>query len=131
MSKVYVVTENGSQDVVAYYAWCMSAVPKDSLPARYQQGAGNYDLQPFLLLARLGVHTDHEGIGLGGRMFGHVVEQTYEFSKVIGCRGLLIHAETDAAVQFYRRRFDGFENVNGNPHHLVLFAKDIGASLPE
>ena len=129
LAKVYVVTEPQSTAIVAYYAWCMTAVATNTLPDRYQQGAGQYDVQPLLLLARLGVHLDHEGKGLGGVMVAHVIEQTYEYSKVIGCRGLLIHAETTAAVEFYRRRFPSFDHINGNEQHLLLFAKDIGSNL--
>lgn len=128
MAKTYVVTEPQSSEVIAYFAWCMSAVATDTLPIRYQQGSGNYPVQPLLLLARFGVHSDHEGNGIGSAMFTHVTEQTYELSKVIGCRGLLIHAETTAAVEFYRRRFSEIDNITGNPRHLLIFAKDIVTS---
>lgn len=128
--KPYVITESSNpNDVVAYFAWCMSGVPSESLPSRFTQGAGDYPMQPFLLLARLGVHIDHEGRGLGSRMLGHVIRQTYEYSKEIGCRGLLIHAETKGAVEFYRRRVAEFESALGDEHHLVLLAKDIGKNL--
>lgn len=128
--KVHVITEEANpEDVVAYFAWCMSAVPFEMLPPRFTQGAGGYPVQPFVLLARLGVHEDHEGKGLGGEIFKHVMAETLEYSKTIGCRGLLIHAERDEAVQFYRNRIDSFANLTNNEHHLVLLAKDIDANL--
>ena len=62
-------------------------------------------------------------------MLGHVIVETYEYSKAIGCRGLLIHAENDNAVAYYRSKVAGFSNVKGNEQHLLLLAKDIGKNL--
>ena len=129
-AKVYVVTESANpHDVVAFFAWCMSATASETLPARLRQGVGGYPIQPFLLLARFGVHSDHEGHGIGSLMLRHVIVETYNYSKKIGCRGLLIHAEGSAAVGFYRTRVPEFVNVHGNEHHLLLLAKDIGKNL--
>lgn len=49
-----------STEVVAYYAWTMAQIDVDDAPARLLKGAGRYP-QPVALLARLGVHSDHEG----------------------------------------------------------------------
>ena len=131
-AKVYVFTESAdSHDVVAYFAWCMSGVASETLPSRFKQGVGDYPMQPFLLLARLGVHSAHEGQGLGSRMLGHVILETYNYSKAIGCRGLLIHAENDDAVAYYKSRVADFSNVHGNEQHLLLLAKDTGKNLAD
>ncbi|HSL58267.1 MAG TPA: hypothetical protein VK866_10540, partial [Acidimicrobiales bacterium] len=63
-TKVFVVTADGADEVVAYYAWCMASLAATDAPARLTKGAGRYP-QPVALLARLGVHLDHEGRGLG------------------------------------------------------------------
>ena len=82
---VYVITESAdSHDVVAYFSWCMSGVASETLPSRFKQGAGDYPMQPFLLLARLGVHSAHEGQGLGSRMLGHVIVETA--NSIGGCK---------------------------------------------
>ena len=40
-AKVYVVTESANpHDVVAFFAWCMSATASETLPARLRQGGG-------------------------------------------------------------------------------------------
>lgn len=66
-AKVQVITPVGSNEVVAYYAWCMAGIPKDKLLDRWRQGAGRYD-QPVALLARLGTSKHHERRGLGSEM---------------------------------------------------------------
>ena len=59
-TKVFVVTETGSDRVVAYYAWCMAQLAMGDAPERLRKGSGRYP-QPVALLARLGVDLTHEG----------------------------------------------------------------------
>ncbi|MEX1317285.1 MAG: N-acetyltransferase, partial [Synechococcaceae cyanobacterium] len=66
-SRVFVVTETGGSDVVAYYAWCMASIKAAEAPPRLRQGAGRYP-QPVALLARLGVDQRHQGRGLGAAL---------------------------------------------------------------
>jgi len=53
-TRVFVVAEVGSDQVVAYYAWCMAQLSIEAAPERVRRGAGRYP-QPVALLARLGV----------------------------------------------------------------------------
>uniref|UniRef100_UPI002AD4B725 hypothetical protein n=1 Tax=Frankia sp. Cr1 TaxID=3073931 RepID=UPI002AD4B725 len=85
------VTPHRSRDVVAYYAWCMAQIDVESAPPRLRKGAGRYP-QPVALLARLGVHVNHEGCGLGAGLLADAVTRLVGISEDIGCRGLLIHA---------------------------------------
>ena len=63
-TKVLVINEVGSDQVVAYYAWCMAQITVADAPPRMCKGGGRYP-RPVALLARLGVHTDHEGRAWG------------------------------------------------------------------
>jgi hypothetical protein len=88
-TRVVVVTEHQHHRVVAYYAWCMAQLHTEAVPGRVR--AGRYP-QPVALLARLGVDADHECRTWGGMLqdvFGLI-----ELSDDIGCRGLLVHAES-------------------------------------
>ena len=123
-SKVLVVTPNGSVAVVAYYAWCMASIAASEAPARLRKGAGRYP-QPVALLARLGVSLQHEGGGLGAGLLADVMHRTAAAGEAIGCRGLLVHAETDAARDFYLHLVPEFERSPTDPLHLVLMMKDI------
>jgi len=64
LTKVFVFTPTGSDQVVAYYAWTMAQIEPADAPGRLLKGAGRYP-QPVALLARLGVDRQHEGKGLG------------------------------------------------------------------
>jgi GNAT superfamily N-acetyltransferase len=127
-AKVLVVTEPDSVEVVAYYAWSMGSTALDDAPARLRRGAGRYR-QPIALLARLGVDVDHEGQGLGAGLLQDVIARVAELGATIGCRGLIVHAESEQARGFYLHLVPGFEASPTDPLHLVLLMKDIHRTL--
>ena len=127
-TRVFVVCEVDQQAVVAYYAWCMASVAIQDLPERSRRGAGRYP-QPVALLARLGVDERHEGQGLGAALLVDVISRVAGLSEAIGCRGLLVHAESDEARGFYEHLIPEFERSPTDPLHLVLLLKDIRRTL--
>ena len=126
-AKVLVVVEQGSQAVVAYYAWAMGSLSVADAPKRMRKGAGRYP-QPIALLARLAVDINHEGRGLGAALLKDVISRVAELGTQIGCRGLLLHAESEEASSFYLHLVPGFEQSPTDPLHLVLLMKDIHSS---
>jgi GNAT superfamily N-acetyltransferase len=127
-TRVFVVTEHGSDRVVAYYAWCMAQARAEAAPARLVKGAGRYP-QPVALLARLGVDVDHEGHGLGAGLLQDVFARLLELSDDIGCRGLLVHTESEQARDFYLHLVPEFQPSPTDDLHLVLLMKDIRRTL--
>lgn len=129
-TKVLVVTTKDSPEVVAYYAWRMSEVHISDLPDRMQKGQGKYP-QPAALLARLGVDIKHEGKGIGAALVRDVILRMVNIGDQVGCRGLLIHCETQEARNFYRRLLPKIMESPTDPFHLVLLRKDVQALLTE
>jgi len=127
-TRVLVVTPVDSNVVVAYYAWCMASVSVADAPARARQGSGRYP-QPVALLARLGVDVGHEGRGIGAGLVQDVIARTHALGEQIGCRGLLVHAETPEARGFYRHLVPEFEVSPTDELHLFLLMKDIRRTL--
>jgi hypothetical protein len=127
-TRVFVVTEKESTRVVAYYAWCMAQIRPVAAPQRLLQGAGLYP-QPIALLARLGIDVDHERRGLGLGLLQDVFARLLDLSADIGCRGLLVHAESSEARGFYLHLIPEFEPSLTDDLHLVLLMKDIRGSL--
>ncbi len=127
-TRVFVVTEAGGAAVVAYYGWCMAQLASAAAPARLRKGAGRYP-QPVALLARLGVDVSHEGRGLGAALLQDVFARVLELSDDIGCRGLLVHAESVVAGDFYRHLVPEFGVSPTDDLHLVLLMKDIRRTL--
>lgn len=127
-TRVFVVTEHHARRVVAYYAWCMAQLHTDEAPSRTRKGAGRYP-QPVALLARLGVDIGHERVGLAAGMLQDVFARLVEFSDEIGCRGLLVHAESADARNFYTHLVPEFEPSPTDELHLMLLMKDIRRTL--
>lgn len=127
-TKAFVVTETGSDRVVAYYAWCMAQLTITDAPPRLRKGAGRYP-QPVALLARLGVDAEHEGRGLGAGLLTDVIARVAALSDEIGCRGLLVHAESKTVRDFYLHLVPEFEQSPTDELHLVLMLKDIRRTL--
>ncbi|MGH9380233.1 MAG: GNAT family N-acetyltransferase [Thermoanaerobaculia bacterium] len=125
---MFVVTPAGSNEVVAYYAWTMAQIDVADAPGRLVKGAGRYP-QPVALLARLGVHENHEGKGLGAGLLQDVLRRVATISDEIGCRGLLVHAESAQARHFYLHLIPEFEESPTDELHLVLLLKDIKRTL--
>lgn len=127
-TKVLVVTPHDSSDVVAYYAWRMAHLDLETAPPRLVKGAGRYP-QPVALLARLGVHEDHEGKGIGAGLLIDVITRLVSLSENIGCRGLLIHAETNEARDFYLHLIAELMESPTDELHLILMMKDAKRTL--
>lgn len=127
-AKVLVVEEETTRRVVAYYAWAMASIRSNDAPERLLKGAGRYP-QPVALLARLGVDVAHEGRGLGAGLLVDVIARVAELGTRIGCRGLLVHAESESARGFYLHLIPEFQPSPTDPLHLVLLMKDIRHTL--
>ena len=127
-TKVFVVTPVDSDQVVAYYAWTMAQIDAADAPTRLRKGAGNSP-QPAALLARLGVHRDHQRQGLGAALLRDVIQRVAVISDDVGCRGLLVHSESEQARGFYLHLIPEFEPSPTDELHLVLLLKDIRKSL--
>ena len=142
-TRVFVVTEVNQTAVVAYYAWCMASIAIADLPERLRRGAGRTP-QPIALPARLGVDQRHEGQGLGAALLLDVITRVASLSEAslreaslreaslseaIGCRGLLVHAESEQARSFYEHLIPEFSSSPTDPLHLLLRLKDIRRTL--
>jgi GNAT superfamily N-acetyltransferase len=127
-AKVLVVNPDDSDLAVAYYAWSMASISIEDASARVRKGAGRYP-QPVALLARLGVSLEHERRGLGAALIADAIGRTAQLGVEIGCRGLLVHAETPEARDFYLHLIPEFAPSPTDELHLVLLMKDIHRTL--
>jgi GNAT superfamily N-acetyltransferase len=99
--------------VGAFDTWSLAIA---ALRERLRRGTGR-DPQPIALLARLGVDQRHEGQGLGAALLLDVITRVAGLSEAIGCRGLLVHAESEPARSFDEHLIPEFERSPTNPLH--------------
>lgn len=80
----------------------------------------------LLVLARLAVHSEWRGRGLGAGLLLDALGRTLQAADIVGVRALAVHAKDDAAASFYRHF--GFMPSSADPRHLFMLIKDIRAA---
>ena len=98
-SRTWVVVEEASSRVVAYYASAVASLLRSAATKRASRNQPE-DV-PAMLLARLAVDRHYAGQGLGGALLRHFVLKAMEVSAVVGARVILVHAQDDEAREFY------------------------------
>lgn len=82
---------------------------------------------PVAVLARLAVDSAWQGNGIGRALFRDAVSRIAHAADLIGIRGIVVYAISDAAPAFYLRL--GFEPSPGEPMTLMITLADVQAIL--
>ena len=124
-SRTYVVCEG--RRVVGYYALASGAITVNGAPGRFRRNMP--DPIPVAVLARLAVHRDWQGRGLGRALFRDAARRVAGAADVIGIRGIVVHAISDQARNFYLAL--GFDASPSEPMTLMVTLADVRAALAE
>jgi GNAT superfamily N-acetyltransferase len=124
-ARVFVVTLEDEESVVAFYALAAAQVSPEDATARALTGQPQARPVPAILLARLAVDRGHQGAGLGRSLLQDVLLRCVEAAEAIGARVLLVHAKHAAAKEWYMQF--GFEESPTDPLHLLMLLKDVRA----
>ena len=122
-SRTFVACE--STHVVAYYALASSSVVVKTAPGRFRRNMP--DPLPVVVLGRLAVDRGWHGQGIGRAMVRDAGMRVLQAAEVIGIRGIVVHALSDAAKAFYERI--GFEPSPLNPMTLMVTLSDLIACM--
>jgi GNAT superfamily N-acetyltransferase len=110
--------------VVGFYTIVASQVQHADAPERVAKGMPRHPI-PLLVLARLAVHSDWQGRGLGAGLLLDALGRTLQVADLVGVRALAVHAKDSGAASFYRHF--GFMPSSTDPRHLFMLIKDIRA----
>jgi GNAT superfamily N-acetyltransferase len=124
-TRTFVTTPSGEDRVVGYYALAAAGVKRSDVPKGI--GNGQPSMIPVILLARLGVDQNHQGLGLGAQLLRDAIARTVSTSEQVGVRAMLVHAMHDRARDFYVH-FE-FEASPTDPLHLYLLMQDARAAM--
>ncbi len=113
-SRSYVVAE-GSR-ILGYYCLAAGAIAMTDAPQQLRRNMP--DPIPVTVLGRLAVDRSEQGQGLGTALLQDAVLRTMQAAQIVGTRGIVVHAISDAAKSFYQRF--GFVPSPTNPMTLVL-----------
>ena len=115
-----------SNRVVGYYSLAASSVRKEVASPRTAKGQPGYPI-PVFLLARLAIDKTEQGTGLGAALLKDALLRSFQNSKEIAARAVLVHAIDDDAAGFYAHF--GFEPSQVTDLHLMLLMTDIAANF--
>lgn len=109
-------------DIVGFYTLVVGEVTFDDAPERLTRGLARHPI-PIMLLARMGVHTDWQGRGIGTGLLKDAMLRTIQAAEIAGIRSISVHAKDEQAASFYRH-FDFVESPT-DPLHLFMMIKDV------
>lgn len=115
--------------VVGYYSLATHAVAFRAAPQQLMRGVPRYDAVPAVRLARLAIHEDRQGQGLGERLLASAVHDVLAAAEHVGIVLMTVDALDEAAAAFYARYgFVLLETQQGRPA-LAARIKDLQATL--
>ncbi len=118
-AKNFVISDDNI--VIGYFSLTVGQVKTYEAPEIIRQGMGQYQI-PVVILARLAVSINHQGLGIGVGMLQDAIRRTLMISEQVGIRALLTHPIDDRASNFYERF--GFISSPVREKQLVLLLKD-------
>ncbi len=113
------------QTVVGFYTIVAGEVRRSDAPELVVKGLPRHPI-PLLVLARLAVHSEWQGRGIGAGLLLDALGRTLQVADIVGVRSLAVHAKDDSAAAFYRHF--GFVPSSTDRRHLFMLIKDIRAA---
>lgn len=119
----------GDDTVVGFYSLATHAVAYEAAPQPLVKGVPRYDAVPAVRLARLAVHEDHQGRGLGERLLATAVRDVLAAAEHVGIVLMTVDVLDDVAAAFYERfGFVRPEAARARPA-LAARVKDLQATF--
>ncbi len=122
-SQTYVALSD--KTVIGFYTIVVGEVRHVDAPDRVVKGMPRYPI-PLLVLARLAVHSQWQGRGIGAGMLLDALGRVLQVADIVGIRAMAVHAKDDSAAGFYRHF--GFMSSPTDSRHLFILVKDIQAA---
>lgn len=113
-SRTYVVCEDAR--VIGYYCLATGSIDHKEAPGRVKRNMPSPI--PIMVLGRLAVDLEYQGMKLGKGLLKDAVLKTISVSQQVGLKGMLVHAADESAYYFYKAH--GFMECPNNPMTLIL-----------
>ena len=114
--------------VVAYASLAMTAIDRSAAPNPVAKGAP--DPVPALLLGRLAVDKNYNGLGIGTALVTHVLMTGAELNRKAACRAVVVTAIHQRARSWWERLgFHPFQPEDPANLDLYLLSAEIEATI--
>ena len=122
-SRTYVVTQRNR--IIAYYALSSGALACAEATGKLRRNMP--DPIPMAILGRLAIDQQFQGAGLGRALFRDAVFRILSAADAIGIRGLIVHALSEDAANFYRKL--GLNPSPLTPSTFMITLAELRAAL--
>lgn len=119
-SRTYIVTD-GNYNAIGYYTLAVGSIEHKNVRRKAKQNMP--DPIPVTVLGRLAVDKGWKEKGIGQGMLKEALLKTLEVAEVVGVRGMLVHAISENAKNFYTSQ--GFEQSPTDEMTLIITIEDI------
>ena len=126
-ARTTVLVDEGT--VVGFYSLATYAVAYRTAPQQLVRGVPRYDAVPAVRLARLAIHEDRQGQGLGERLLASAVRDVLAAAAHVGIVLMTVDAVDEAAAAFYARYGFVHLETEGTRPALAARIKDLQATL--
>jgi GNAT superfamily N-acetyltransferase len=126
--RTYVWCNDGEQAVLAYFTLAANLIERDSLGLSRSKSKSLPSQLPAILLARLALHVDLRGQGLGQALLANALTMCVAAGDIAAARYVVVDAIDDAAIRFYAKF--GFQLIRGSQRMTKLLS-DIAQDLAE
>jgi GNAT superfamily N-acetyltransferase len=109
-------------DIIGFHSLAVGEVNHSNAPPRLVKGLAQHPV-PIMILARLAVHKDWFGEGIGAGLMKDAIMRTMQAADIAGIRALIVQAKDDAARAFYTHF--GFADGFSDPMHLYVLVKEL------
>ncbi|EAS1760695.1 GNAT family N-acetyltransferase [Salmonella enterica] len=123
-SRTFVCCDSDTK-VLAYYSLASSSVATHTAPGRFRRNMP--DPIPIVVLGRLAVDQSLRGRGIGRALVRDAGLRVIQVADTIGIRGMLVHALSDEAREFYLKV--GFEPSPMDSMMLMVTLGDLLGSV--
>lgn len=127
MGRVFVITPEGSNEVVAFYGLTVGSIEQEDATDAIKRRVGSYPI-PAVLLTRLGVDQRYAGQGMGRGLLKDAFLRAIDASTQVGIRAFHVHAKNEDARAFYLVVAE-FEPSPASSLHLMIAMKEVVAAL--
>lgn len=121
-TRTFVATdEHGA--VRGYYTLVAGQLEHFEATETVRKGLSRHFPIPVAILARLAVDERSHGQGIGASLLNDAVERICRAAQEVAVRAVVVHAVSDAAVDFYERF--GFRDLSTAPRTLMVTLAEL------
>lgn len=128
MIRAFVAVEGDDPTVIGYYYLCLTAYELGEVDATSEKKFSRVDAVPAVYLGMIGVHSDHDRVGVGKLLMKDALQRTLTIADNAGTYALALDAVDEEVALYYEEKF-GFQRFSDGGLEMFMPLGTIRGSL--